>query len=91
MKVVLTFQVTGSEEEAWAIAEALEIAARAKGYQAANSWVEADTASREGVLVGEESTPPKTSAALVTRQEEGAETLSIGGITLGDDDGRSVS
>jgi len=92
VKVVLTFQVTGTEEEAWAIAEALEQKARDRGYMAANSWVELEPTDRADVLGPEDAAkPPLTSAALLTRREEGAEAASIGGISLGDDDGRSIN
>jgi len=92
VKVVLTFQVTGTEEEAWAIAEALEKKARDRGYMAANGWVELDPVERADVLGPEDAAkPPLTSAALLTRREEGDEVLSIEGITLGDDDGRSIN
>ncbi len=90
LKVVLTFEITGTEEEAWEIAEGLEEASRKRGYLAANSWVESDPASRSDVL-GPEGSDKSSSAMTLERRPDGSIPMSVGPISLGDDDGRSIN
>lgn len=95
MKVVLTFEIEGTEEEAWGIAEALEDAARNRGYLAANSWVEGAAKDRGSVFGMEGGPEVKTSAMTMERRPAGSQPMSIGSslaemATLGDDDGRSI-
>ncbi len=96
VKVVLTFEITGTEDDAWAIAEALEEASRKRGYLASSSWVEMDEADRANVLGAEGGAEVKTSAESRERRPAGSQPMGIGGmdgemVTLGDDDGRSIN
>ncbi len=90
VKVVLTFEVTGTEDEAWAIAEGLEAGARKKGYLAASSYVQMEEVDRAEVL-GPEGNAPTSSAVTMERRPDGSIPMSVGPVTLGDDDGRSIN
>jgi hypothetical protein len=74
-KVVLEFVTDGTEEEAWALAEALERGATAKGYRAVNGYVASMGEDRGLVPVGGQ--VPVISAMTTERVTPGAPVTSV--------------